>query len=67
MVGNVRWAAGVSLILGFFGGLLTWAGGRLVDHHRAGRIGLIMMLCAVGGGLLYGVGWQIINSFAGLK
>ncbi|MGW4527897.1 hypothetical protein [Amycolatopsis sp. NPDC004378] len=65
VVGNVKWAAGIALLVGFFAGLVVWAGGRWIDHHRAGRIGLIMMLCAIGGGLLYGIGWQLINHFAG--
>ena len=64
-VGNVKWGAGISLLVGFFMGLVIWAGGRWVDHHRAGRIGLIMMLCALAGGVLYGVGYQLISHFAG--
>lgn len=65
VVGNAKWGAGIALVVGFFVGLMVWAGGRWVDHHRAGRIGLIMMLCAIAGGLLYGIGWQVINQFAG--
>lgn len=65
LVSNAKWGAGIALVAGFFIGLLVWAGGRWVDHHRAGRVGLIMMLCALGGALLYGIGWQIINYFAG--
>lgn len=67
VVSNIKWAAGMGLIAGFLAGLLTWAGGRWVDHHRAGRVGLIMMLCAIAGGLLYGVGYQVITTFAGVK
>lgn len=65
VVGNAKWGAGIALLVGFFVGLVVWAGGRWVDHHRAGRIGVIMMLCALGGGLLYGIGWQLISHFAG--
>lgn len=64
-VGNAKWGAGISLLVGFFMGLVVWAGGRWVDHHRAGRVGLIMMLCALAGGILYGVGYQLISHFAG--
>lgn len=64
-VGNAKWGAGIALLVGFFVGLVVWAGGRWVDHHRAGRIGVIMMLCAIGGGLLYGIGYQLISHFAG--
>ena len=65
LVGNLKWGAGVALLVGFFGGLLVWAGGRWVDHHRAGRVGVIMMLCALAGGILYGIGYQLISHFAG--
>jgi hypothetical protein len=65
VVGNAKWGAGVSLVIGFFVGLLVWVGGRWVDHHRAGRVGLVMMLCALAGGILYGVGYQLISHFAG--
>lgn len=65
VVGNIKWGAALALMVAFFGGLIVWAGGRLVDHHRAGRIGVIMMLCGVFGGLLYAIGHQVINSFAG--
>jgi hypothetical protein len=64
LVGNAKWAAGVSLLVGFFVGLTVWAGGRWVDHHRAGRAGLIMMMCSMAGGILYGVGYQLISHFA---
>lgn len=64
VLSNVKWAAGAALILGFLMGLIVWAGGRWVDHHRAGKIGVVMMLCAVGGAILYGIGWTLISSFA---
>jgi hypothetical protein len=64
VLNNVKWGAGVALILGFFVGIIVWAGGRWVDHHRAGKIGVVMMLCAVGGAILYGIGWTLISEFA---
>lgn len=64
ILNNAKWAAGVAIMLGFFIGLLVWAGGRWVDHHRAGRVGVIMMLTAVAGGMLYGIGFQLISHFA---
>ncbi|SDD56537.1 hypothetical protein [Actinokineospora iranica] len=67
LIANVKWGAGVALILGFLIGLMVWAGGRWVDHHRAGRVGLIMMLCALAGGMLYAIGWQLISHFSGTK
>lgn len=65
ILSNIKWIAGGALIAGFFGGLIAWVAGRLVDHHRFGRIGLIMMLCAIGGALLYGIGYQLLSHFAG--
>ncbi|WP_246258322.1 hypothetical protein [Amycolatopsis anabasis] len=50
--------------MGFFIGLLVWAGGRWVDHHRAGKIGTVMMLCSVAGAILYGIGFTLISGFA---
>lgn len=67
VVRNVRWGAGVGLLVGFFAGLLVWAGGRWVDHHHAGRLGTVMMLCSVAGAILYGIGYQVITSFAGVQ
>jgi hypothetical protein len=67
ILGNIKWGAGVALIAGFFIGLLVWAGGRWVDHHRAGRVGLIMMICALAGAILYAIGWQLISHFAGTQ
>jgi hypothetical protein len=63
-VAGVKWGAGIALMLGFFAGLAVWGGGRWADHHRAGRVGAIMMICAVVGGLLYAIVPQIINTFA---
>ncbi|WP_284740238.1 hypothetical protein [Amycolatopsis sp. RTGN1] len=65
LLNNVKWGAGVALVFGFFVGLIVWAGGRWVDHHRAGKVGVVMMLCAIAGAILYGIGWSLINSFAG--
>ncbi|WP_017975791.1 hypothetical protein [Actinopolyspora halophila] len=66
VVSNIKWGAGVALLVGFFVGVLVWAGGRWVDHHRAGKVGVVMMLCALGGGILYGIGYQLITHFAGV-
>jgi hypothetical protein len=65
VVGYIKWAAGLALLAGFFGGLVTFAGGRLVDHHRYGRMGSTMMIASIFGGLLYGIGYTMISSFAG--
>ena len=65
VVGYIKWAAGLALLAGFFAGVLVFSGGRWVDHHRAGRIGSTMIIASLFGGLLYGIGYTMITSFAG--
>lgn len=65
IVGYLKWGAGLALIAGFFAGVLVFAGGRWVDHHRAGRVGSVMILASLFGALLYGIGYTMISSFAG--
>lgn len=65
IVAYIKWGAGIALLVAFFVGLIVWAGGRWVDHHRAGKIGVIMMLCALGGAILYAIGFELIDSFSG--
>ncbi|MHA6797525.1 hypothetical protein ACVGVM_29055 (plasmid) [Pseudonocardia bannensis] len=65
ILGYVKWIAGAALIVGFFGGLAVFAGGRMVDHHRFGRMGAITMMASLGGAILYAVGYTLISSFAG--
>ncbi|WP_240437826.1 hypothetical protein [Sciscionella marina] len=67
VVNNFMWGAGVALLIGLFSGLIVWVGGRWVDHHRAGKIGVVMMLTAVGGAIVWGIAWTLINGFAGTK
>ena len=67
VVGYIKWAAGLALLAGFFAGVLVFAGGRWVDHHRAGRVGSTMIISSLFGGLLYGVGYTMISTFAGGK
>ncbi|MCA1196171.1 hypothetical protein [Saccharopolyspora sp. 6V] len=65
VAGYFKWGSQIALLVGFFAGLAVWAGGRWVDHHRAGKVGVVMMLCGVSGGLLYAVGYPLINELAG--
>lgn len=64
VVSYIKWGAGLAIIGCFFGGLVTFAGGRLVDHHRYGRMGSTMMIASIFGALLYGIGYAMITSFA---
>jgi hypothetical protein len=61
----IKWGAGTALIACFFAGLIAYAGGRIWDHHRAGRTGTTMILCSLFGGLLYGTGYTLLTTFAG--
>lgn len=65
IIGYIKWGAGAALITGFFAGVVVFAGGRWIDHHRAGRVGTTMILASLFGALLYGIGYTMISSFAG--
>lgn len=65
LVGNAKWGAGISLLLGILIGVIVWVGGRWIDHHRAGRIGLAMILISLAGAIVYGIAYQVIQHFAG--
>jgi len=65
VIGYIKWGAAAALVTGFFAGVVVFAGGRWVDHHRAGRIGSTMILASLCGALLFGVGYTLISSFAG--
>jgi hypothetical protein len=65
VVSYIKWGAGVSLIACFFAGLIAYAGGRVWDHHRSGRMGTTMIMCSLFGGLLYGTGYTLLSTFAG--
>ena len=65
LIGFVKWVAGASLIACFLGGIVAFTAGRLFDHHRTGRMGLIFMMAAGVGAILFAVGPQILNTLAG--
>ena len=63
-IGFIKWVAGASLIACFLGGIVAFTAGRLFDHHRTGRMGLIFMMAAGVGAILFAVGPQILNTLA---
>ncbi len=65
ILGYVKWGAGIALIIAFFGGLAIFTGGRLVDHHRIGRVGTMMMMSSIAGAILYAIGYTMLSQFAG--
>lgn len=64
VVGYLRWIAGVAILIGFFAGLALFAGGRIADHHRFGRMGTITMMAAMGSAFLYAIGYSLLSAFA---
>ena len=65
VVGFVKWAAGAAIIACFLGGIVAFTAGRMFDHHRTGRIGMIFMVAAGMGAVLFAVGPELLNSLAG--
>lgn len=64
VVGYIRWIAGIAILVGFFAGLALFAGGRIADHHRFGRMGTITMMAAMGSAFLYAIGYPLLTAFA---
>ena len=64
IVGFIKWVAGASLAACFLGGIVAFTAGRLFDHHRTGRIGLIFMMASGVGAILYAVGPDILTTLA---
>lgn len=67
VVGYIKWVAGLGLAGLFFGGLVAYGAGRVIDHRHYGRVGTMMMVCAFGGALLYASGYSLITTFASGK
>lgn len=64
VVGYIKWVAGLGLAGLFFAGLVAFSAGRVIDHRHYGRVGTMMMICSLGGALLYASGYSLISSFA---
>ena len=65
ILGYLKWIALAACGAAFLGGVIAFTAGRLVDNRRYGNTGALMMIAAFGGALLFGIGPQILNSFAG--
>jgi hypothetical protein len=61
----LKWLALAACAVGFLGGVIAFTAGRVVDNRRAGNSGALMMIAAVGGAILFGIGPAILNGFAG--
>ena len=61
----LKWIALGACAVAFMGGIIAFTAGRVVDNRRYGNTGALMMLAAVGGAILFGVGPTVLNSFAG--
>ncbi|MFR9802602.1 hypothetical protein ACL02T_09905 [Pseudonocardia sp. RS010] len=64
VLGYIKWGAGAAIVAGFFAGVALFAGGRIADHHRFGRMGAITMFASVGAAFLYAVGYSVLATFA---
>jgi len=62
--GMLKWIAIYGCSAAFFGGLCCLAGGRLLDHRGAHKIGIGLMFSAVGVSILSGTGVALLNAFA---
>lgn len=60
----LKWLALGACAVGFMGGLIAFTAGRVVDNRRSGNTGALMMIAAVGGALLFGIGPAVLNGFA---
>jgi hypothetical protein len=65
VVGYVRAIAGAAIIACFLAGIVAFTGGRMFDHHHAGRIGLYLLMAAGVGALLFAIGPELLNELAG--
>ena len=67
LVTILSWIKNLALIsaaAAFFGGLIVFAGGRILDHRRAGSTGAMMILSSLGAALLFGIGTLLLNAMA---
>ena len=65
ILGYLKWLALGACAIAFMGGLIAFTAGRVIDNRRYGNTGSLMMLAAFGGALLFGIGPQVLNGFAG--
>jgi hypothetical protein len=63
IIAYLKWGALAAIVAAFFGGLIAFTAGRLIDNRRAGNVGALMIIAAFGGGILYGIGYLLIRSF----
>ena len=64
IVGFVKWIAGAGIIACFLGGIVAFTAGRMFDHHRTGRMGLIFMMAAGVGAMLFAVGPELLDTLS---
>lgn len=65
ILGYLKWMALGACAVAFMGGLIAFTAGRVIDNRRYGNTGSLMMLAAVGGALLFGIGPAVLGSFSG--
>ena len=60
----MKWIAGAGIIACFLGGIVAFTAGRMFDHHRTGRMGLIFMMAAGVGAMLFAVGPELLDTLS---
>ena len=60
----IKWLALIGAVAAFFGGLIVFGAGRLVDNRRYGSTGAMMIISSMAVALLFALGPQLIQSFA---
>jgi lipopolysaccharide export LptBFGC system permease protein LptF len=63
IIAYIKWGALAGIVACFFAGLIAFTAGRIVDNRRAGNVGALMMIAALGGAILYAIGYFLIRSF----
>lgn len=65
ILGWLKWAAGVAIIGCFFGGVAVFTAGRLFGNSRTGGAGTVMMVAAIGGVVVFSIGYGVLSALAG--
>ena len=59
----VKWTVGLIIVFAVFVGAGALAGGKFLHNHAASRVGVSIILCALGGAILLGGGYPLIVPF----
>ena len=63
LLSYVKWTVGTIIVFAIFVGAGALAGGKFLHNHGASRVGVTIILSAVGGAVLLGGGYALITPF----